>query len=241
MGSILDTISEEQLNKAVKDSYNLTSAMKAIGYVQPRANNYKAFKRKCSDFNIDISHLEQNESNPLSSQRYTDEEIFIENSLISQSTLRAHFLKGEYQKYKCAICGISEWNHKPLTLRLDHINGNRTDDRLENLRWVCPNCDSQLDTYCNKGKSVYYCIDCGKVISSSKAVRCEECAKKAIRKVERPDRETLKELIRNIPFTQIANQYQVSDNAIRKWCDQYQLPRRKNDINKLTDSQWQEI
>lgn len=108
MGSILDTISEQQLNKAVENSYNLTSAMKAIGYVQPRANNYKAFKRKCRDFNIDISHLEQNESNPLSSQRYTDEEIFIENSLVSQSTLRAHFLKGEYQKYECAICGISE-------------------------------------------------------------------------------------------------------------------------------------
>ncbi|MGE0542259.1 MAG: HNH endonuclease [Dehalococcoidia bacterium] len=57
---------------------------------------------------------------------------------------------------QCAICGISEWCGKPLTLHLDHINGKNNDDRLENLRLLCPNCHSQTDTYCggNVGRAV---------------------------------------------------------------------------------------
>ena len=51
---------------------------------------------------------------------------------------------------KCDECGITEWNGKPIVLHLDHINGKRTDHRLENLRLLCPNCHSQTDTYCGR-------------------------------------------------------------------------------------------
>lgn len=61
------------------------------------------------------------------------------------------------------------------------------------------------------------------------------------RKVERPSREKLKELIRTQPFTYIAQQYEVSDNAIRKWCDFEKLPRKKSEINKYTDEEWAQI
>ena len=55
---------------------------------------------------------------------------------------------------KCGICNcLPEWNGSPLTLRLDHINGKHTDSRIENLRFVCPNCDSQLPTYCSKNRT----------------------------------------------------------------------------------------
>jgi hypothetical protein len=56
----------------------------------------------------------------------------------------------EEQDNSCKICGIKDWNNKSLTLRLDHINGDRDNWSKENLRMICPNCDSQLDTYCNK-------------------------------------------------------------------------------------------
>lgn len=57
------------------------------------------------------------------------------------------------QGNKCAICGMSqEWNGKPLTFILDHIDGDATNNRRENLRCICPNCDSQLDTYKSKNK-----------------------------------------------------------------------------------------
>ena len=54
-------------------------------------------------------------------------------------------------------------------------------------------------------------------------------------------REELKLLIRTKPFTQIATMFQVSDTAIRKWCDFYNLPRRATDIKKITDEEWELI
>lgn len=61
------------------------------------------------------------------------------------------------------------------------------------------------------------------------------------RKVERPSREEFKKMIRNIPFLRLANKFGVSDNAIRKWCDFYNLPRCKRDINKISDEDWELI
>lgn len=58
----------------------------------------------------------------------------------------------EIQENKCKICGISEWNNNLLILELDHINGNSNDDKIENLRLLCPNCHSQTPTYKNKNK-----------------------------------------------------------------------------------------
>ena len=54
-----------------------------------------------------------------------------------------------------------------------------------------------------------------------------------------PDRDTLKKLIKEKPFTQIGEQYGVTDNAVRKWCDRYNLPRRKSEINKYSDEEWE--
>jgi hypothetical protein len=53
---------------------------------------------------------------------------------------------------KCSICGIQEWNSLPISMQLDHINGCSYDHRLENLRFLCPNCHSQTDTWCGKNK-----------------------------------------------------------------------------------------
>lgn len=60
----------------------------------------------------------------------------------------------EKQNFKCAICGISnEWNGKPLNFVLDHINGDCSNSSYNNIRLICPNCDSQLDTYKSKNKN----------------------------------------------------------------------------------------
>lgn len=85
-----------------------------------------------------------------------------------------------------------------------------------------------------------FCIDCGKPIGNA-AIRCVDCYKKHIHPLDIPTREELKNLIRTTPFTKIGEKYGRTDNAIRKWCDYYNLPRKKTDINKISDGDWLNI
>lgn len=91
-------------------------------------------------------------------------------------------------------------------------------------------------THANK----YYCIDCGCEIGPN-AIRCISCANKNQRQTDRPSRDELKALIRTTPFITIGKKYNVTDNAVRKWCDSYKLPRRVGDIQKFSEEEWENI
>ena len=85
-----------------------------------------------------------------------------------------------------------------------------------------------------------YCPTCGKEITWD-AYYCADCWAKQQRIVDRPNREQLKKLIRTTPFTKIGEMFNVSDNAIRKWCDTEHLPRTKREINSYSDDEWEQI
>lgn len=82
-----------------------------------------------------------------------DEEIFVENSPVIGGAKLVRRLLSMGWRYQCSNCGISEWLGKSLVLHLDHINGIHNDNRLANLRLLCPNCHSQTETYCNRPRS----------------------------------------------------------------------------------------
>jgi len=87
----------------------------------------------------------------------------------------------------------------------------------------------------------HQCIDCGAPVYKEGA-RCVSCHNIFQRKVaDRPSRSQLKELIRQKPFTEIGKLYSVSDAAIRKWCDAYSLPRKKSDIKKYSNEEWDKV
>ena len=79
------------------------------------------------------------------------EAILIPNSRVGRGCLKKYLIKHNLIPYKCQQCGGGDsWEGKPLVLVIDHINGIRNDNRIENLRFLCPNCNSQMDTFCGK-------------------------------------------------------------------------------------------
>lgn len=72
------------------------------------------------------------------------------SSLGSSSNLRKRLVAAGLKPPHCEECGLSEWRGRPIALALDHINGDHTDNRLENLRILCPNCHAQTDTWCRR-------------------------------------------------------------------------------------------
>ena len=101
------------------------------------------------DFRKKSTLLEINNQNKL-----TQEELFCKNSKHPRTVLRRTIINEKLIPYKCAICGIVEWNGKNISLELDHINGENNDNKLENLRFLCPNCHSQTITYGSKNKKI---------------------------------------------------------------------------------------
>jgi 5-methylcytosine-specific restriction endonuclease McrA len=84
-------------------------------------------------------------------RRWLDEEIYVENSKFQRGHLKKRILESGLIPYECLECGLKgEWNCKKLVLRLDHINGVNNDHRDNNLRFLCPNCDSQQPTYAGR-------------------------------------------------------------------------------------------
>jgi len=81
----------------------------------------------------------------------TNEEVFVENSTYARHNIKRRLIKQKMIEYVCQDCGIDgNWNGKKLSLQLDHINGVNNDNRIENLRFLCPNCHSQTDNFSGK-------------------------------------------------------------------------------------------
>lgn len=242
--SYFDNYTPEEIKNILKYSNSYKDFARKIGYSNtPSGDTLKMLQKKL--MNYDTSHFQESVNKTLR----TEENTFVKNSTASQSSLRKLYFRGNYTPYLCSICGQKPiWNGKALTLVLDHINGVNNDDRLENLRWVCPNCNQQLETTGSRNPNrkifakKYYCIDCGKEIS--KGQRCRECQAKSriIPEDKMPvSREELKSLIRTKTFVDIGKQFGVSDNAIRKWCDKFNLPRKKIEITKYSEEDWSKI
>jgi transposase-like protein len=157
------------------------------------------------------------------------------NKSIQSSKLKDKLIKEGIKENKCESCGITEWMGKPITLQLHHINGNHSDNRLENLQILCPNCHSLTDNYCANSieKQHFYCKDCGEEITRG-ATYCVKCLAKHHRKVERPSKDELLQLYKELKsLSAIGRKYGVSDKTISKWFISYELPGKASELKQL--------
>lgn len=210
---------------------------------------------------------------------YTNEQIFIYGSTIGTSTLRKRIIQHKLKEYQCEICKIDDWNNNSISLQLDHKDGDRKNNILDNLRWLCPNCHSQTPTFCSKNikvkrfsdeqileeckkqkniRGVVLAIGCNvrlygriKRIADENGIAFEQPygtgrisrqrkvtigfdaknkskewkAKIAFsnRRTTWPTKEVLTNLVDSVPIETIGKQYGVSGNAVKKWCNFYEI------------------
>ena len=141
--------------------------------------------------------------------------MFTQNSLYPRKQIIPYIKRYNLVPYECECGNQGRWRDKKLSLQIDHINGCPNDHRLENLRWICPNCHSQTPTFAGRANR--------RKPPRPSQIDPHYRHKPRVnqRKVIRPSRDNLEKMVWEIPSAQIAKRFGVSDRTIGKWCKWY--------------------
>lgn len=144
------------LENNIKDCYSFSELCRKLG-LKPKGSNLKTLKRKLDEYEIDYSHFtgqkwQINPNNPVYRNKYLPN--LCEHSSLSSSNVKSLLYRLNLKQNKCELCGVSEWNGKPLICELHHINGKPSDNRIENLQILCPNCHSQTENFRRRNRKV---------------------------------------------------------------------------------------
>lgn len=218
-------ITKEYAEEIIKECYSIADFCRMVGW-KPQGDNYKIFHRYVKEYNLDISHFKKFKDNISNYNQNKELSVFeyIEKKIVKGNVLIKKLKKEGIKEHKCEKCGGTVWCGEPIPLELHHIDGNNSNNDLNNIQLLCPNCHYQTDNYCGrKNKKERRCAVCGKEITRwSKSGLCIDCSKKRV--VKRPEIEELKKMLFDKSFTEVANEFNVSDNCIRKWCKKYGIP-----------------
>jgi RNA polymerase subunit RPABC4/transcription elongation factor Spt4 len=223
-----------QLKEAVETSETFQQLYTKLGYKDRPGHSTRIFvARYIEELGLDTTHIIRWASLKGREQKeYSLDELLIENSTYSGNSgrLKKRLFEAGLLIEKCAICNLEpHWCGKKLTLQLDHINGNNKDNRIENLRILCPNCHTQTETY-NKGavkpkRNEPTCKMCGKTIGYRSQI-CRGCSGKSRQTRNWPEDSVLFEEVTQHGLDFIAKKYNVIKKALKA-----RLDRRKFDYS----------
>lgn len=153
--SKLDKWSDEDFILLVKDSVSIAEISRKLGYTSKGGGVSNMVKDRIAKLNINVEHFSKYSKVSSNRVKYDSiSDILIENSTYTNNTsLKKKLVNEGLLIYECKICRLTSWLEKPISLQLDHVNGINSDNRLENLRLLCPNCHSQTETFSGKNAS----------------------------------------------------------------------------------------
>ena len=147
------TYTEQQLREAVKSSTSIRQVLGKLG-LKEAGGNYSTTKKRISQFAIDTSHFTGmlwSKGKTIGPKRPLEQYLSNEYGIGSHK-LKQRLIAEGLKEHKCEVCGITEWNGRPTPIELDHIDGDHSNNHLDNLRIICPNCHAQTTNYRGKNK-----------------------------------------------------------------------------------------
>ncbi len=229
---------EPELRAAVAQADSLSEVLRHFG-LRAAGSNFKQLWRYLDGWGISTAHFTHGaKGRDRRPQRRPLEDYLVVDSTIHREKLKARLYGEGVKTRRCELCGQSEqWQGARMSLILDHVNGVHDDNRLANLRIVCPNCNATLPTHCGKNKPRANpprpCATCGATFAPSRSAQrfCSRACwmrsrrgstRPTLRKVERPPFAQLMEEIETSSWSAVGRKYGVSCNAVRKWVQAYQ-------------------
>ena len=185
------TWTDEQMVDAVAHNKSIAGILRQLRLYQS-AGNYNSVHSACRRLGLDTSHWTGQAHLKGQHHNFTKRtplaDILVEGSTFNNGNLKERLLQEMVKENRCESCGqLPRWQGQPLTIELDHINGIHSDNRIENLRMLCPNCHSQTKTFSRKNaktnrlpKEQHLCSRCGKRLRARrKTGMCVGCCKSA--------------------------------------------------------------
>jgi hypothetical protein len=237
--SIIWTIPSDELQKIMDSSNSLREVLRKLSPGSQSCGNFKALKNRIANDLLDLSSLQERrrltKRNNIHRQLSLDDILTLNSTFRITSHVKERIVEEGLLEYKCSICDNNgKWLGNPITLQIDHINGDCCDHRIENLRFLCPNCHVQTETWGAKNvkqPSILQkrCCDC-KMTIYSKSSRCNSCRGKKDRKFE-ITKDELEDLLlkQNKSYVEIGKRYNVNGNSIKKRAKKLgiDIPRRR--------------
>ena len=146
---------KENLQEVANKCFSFRQMIIEFG-LKETGGNYTNIQSRCKEFNVNTSHFFgqgwNNKLHPSYSKNGKPLNDFFAkgDKKLSSSRVKSRLINNDLRDYRCEKCGISDWMGGRIVIELHHVNGDPTDNRLDNIQLLCPNCHSQTHNYCKK-------------------------------------------------------------------------------------------